>query len=44
MNTFFFLGGGGGIGNKNLIKRTEHRVHDGQETNTDSSRTKANRL
>ena len=41
---YFFFGGGGGIGNKNFIKRTEHRVHDGQETNTDSSRTKANRL
>ena len=41
MSTFFFSSG---IGNKNFIKRTKHRVHDGQETNTDSSRTKANRL
>ena len=36
------------IDNKTLIERTKHRVHDGQhskqETNANSSRTKANRL
>ena len=43
MNILSFL-----IGNKTFIEKTEHHVHDGehtkQETNTTSTRTKANRL